>query len=271
MTRSLNVGQVDSLWRYPVKSMQGTPVEQVGMDSRGIWGDRIYGLVDVKDQHVVSAKNPRQWPDLLNLRARLISEFQGEGNASQKPPVQIHFPNGRVIGSDAGEVDVLLSQFLGKDVTLRSLVPANPVLQQYRPSEDDVIEEPMPSGTFFDVAPIHVLTTATLQRLQELHPEGSLDVRRFRPNVVIATPPGQSGFIEREWVGRELKLGETTRLKIISPCPRCVMTTLAQPGLPADPQILRNIAQQAEGAVGVYAEVVQPGTVRQGAPVYLEG
>ena len=114
-----------------------------------------------------------------------------------------------------------------------------------------------------------LLTTATLDRLRELYPQGRFEVRRFRPNIVVATPEGQRGFVEQDWVGRTLALGQV-RLRVTGPCPRCVMTTLPQADLPADAGILRAAVREAKGHVGVYAEVVHGGDVRRGDQVRLE-
>src|SRR5438034_2534512 len=128
----------------------------------------------------------------------------------------------------------------------------------------------LPEGTFFDCAAVHVLTTATIERLRELYPQGRFEVRRFRPNIVVELASGIKGFVENDWVGHTLALGETVRLRITGPCPRCVMTTLAQADLPKDPGILRTAAQHNQVNVGVYASVVQGGTVRRGDAIRLQ-
>ena len=126
----------------------------------------------------------------------------------------------------------------------------------------------MPEGTFFDLGLVHVLTTATLERLRELHPQGRYEVRRFRPNIVVAST-GSAGFVENDWVDRTLAIGEKVRLRVTGPCPRCVMTTLPQGDLPKDPGILRAAAQHNEANVGVYASVEQEGVIRRGDSVRL--
>jgi len=135
---------------------------------------------------------------------------------------------------------------------------------------DTVTDFDLPEGTFFDCAVVHVLTTATLDRLRELYPQGRFEVRRFRPNVVLQTADGVNGFAENAWVGHTLVIGNQVRLSISGPCPRCVMTTLAQGDLPKDPGILRTAAQHNQVNVGVYASVQQGGTVRRGDAVRLE-
>jgi uncharacterized protein YcbX len=139
-----------------------------------------------------------------------------------------------------------------------------------------------PPGTFFDYAPVHLLATTTLARLQELYPNGRFEVARFRPNIVVAPFGDERDFVENRWLGRRLVVGARVELDLIDPCPRCVMTTLAQGDLPHDPGILRTVAQHntaasvtlAPGAVlsavaGAYARVLQSGMLQHGDPVWL--
>ena len=135
---------------------------------------------------------------------------------------------------------------------------------------DTVTDFGLPQGTFFDAAVVHVLTTATLDRLRMLYPQGRFEVRRFRPNMVIESANGGTDFVENAWIGRTLAIGDAVRLSITGPCPRCVMTTLPQGDLPRDVGILRTAAQHNQANVGVYASVVQGGKVRRGDPVSLE-
>ncbi len=123
----------------------------------------------------------------------------------------------------------------------------------------------MPEGTFFDLAVVHLLTTGTIDRLRELYPEGRFEARRFRPNIVVST--AEQGFVENDWIGQTVAIGDEVRLEITGPCGRCVMTTLSQGDLPKDPGILRTAAQNNNAKVGVYAAVVAGGTIRRGDPV----
>ena len=88
--------------------------------------------------------------------------------------------------------------------------------------------------------------------------------RAFRPNIVVATGPDQQGFVENEWIGHTLAIGDEVPLRITGPCPRCVMTTLPQEDLPKDAGILRAAAQNNQANVGVYADVLNGGNVRRG-------
>jgi len=135
---------------------------------------------------------------------------------------------------------------------------------------DMVTDFTLPEETFFDCAMIHLLTTATLDRLRELYPQGRFEVRRFRPNIVVAPASGEKTFVENDWISRTLAIGDEVRLNITGPCSRCVMTTLAQGDLPKDPGILRTAAQHNKVNVGVYAAVLRGGTARRGDLVKIE-
>jgi hypothetical protein len=135
---------------------------------------------------------------------------------------------------------------------------------------DTVTDFNLPEGTFFDTAVVHILTKATLDRLHELYPEGRFEVPRFRPNIVVSPTDGSKGFIENQWLGRTVAIGERVSIKIDLSCARCVMTTLAQRDLPKDSGILRTAAQHNQVNVGVYASVVRAGKIHVGDTVRLE-
>ena len=271
--RQGTVGTVVALWRYPVKSMQGEELNAARMTERGLVGDRVYALVDRETGKIVSAKNPKKWAQMFDFRAAFVEAPEGCGPL---PPVQITLPDGTCVTSTATELNSVLSQVLGREVVLESLPPKKPQLEEYWPDleeldqRDTVTDEPMPPGSFFDGAPVHLLTTAALDRLRAAYSDGRFEVRRFRPNIVIRPAAGPPSFVENEWVGWTLVIGEEVRLRIERPCPRCVMTTLAQSDLPADTGILRTAAQTNQGHVGVYATVVHGGVIRRGDAVCIE-
>lgn len=278
-------GKVATLWRYPVKSMLGEELNATEVTEWGLLGDRAYALRDAAEGRVVSAKNPRKWPQLFNFRAAFV-ELPRSG--APLPLVRITLPDGEVVTSEHGDLHQILSQALNREVTFaaagysqqaaeRASSPAAPAAtaEAYWPDmeglnyRDAVTEFALPGGTFFDAGVIHVLTTATLERLRELYRAGRFEVRRFRPNIVVETGSGIKDFVEDAWVGRTLAIGDTVRLSITRPCFRCVMTTLPQADLPRDNGILRAVAQHNEAHVGVYAAVVQGGTIRRGDEVRL--
>ncbi|MGQ0733593.1 MAG: MOSC domain-containing protein [Acidobacteriota bacterium] len=276
------LGTVGSLWRYPVKSMMGEELDAVEVAEQGLRGDRAYALLDGADGKVATAKNPRKWPHLFDFRATFIDAVRAGAEA---PPLRITLPNGTVVTSEQEDCSQILSRALARDVTLDAARwgdeegPSSPSgarvanAEEYWPDmegldfRDTVTDFALPAGTFFDCAVVHLLTTATLDRLGELYPRGRFDVRRFRPNIVVQPASGQRGFIENAWVGHTLAIGDEVRLSITGPCGRCVMTTLPQGDLPGDPDILRTAAQHNHVHVGVYAALVRGGTIRLGDAV----
>ena len=272
MSRAMQteVDSVVSLWQYPVKSMMGEELNATEVTERGLLGDRAYALVDSSDGKVATAKNPRKWPRLFDFRATFIEPARA---AAKVPPVRIALPDGTTVTSDQGDLNQILSQALNREVTLRAAQRGAVTAEEYWPDmegldhRDTVTDFTLPEGTFFDCATVHLLTTATLDRLRELYPPGRFEVRRFRPNIVVQLASGEKGFAENAWVGHTLAIGDEVRLSITGPCARCVMTTLAQGDLARDPGILRTAAQHNHVNVGVYAAVVRGGTIRRGDPV----
>ena len=264
-----------SLWRYPVKSLMGEELNATAITERGLLGDRAYALVDSSDGKVATAKNPRKWPTLFDFRAGFVEPPR---LSADLPPVRITLPDGTIATSQQSDLNQIISNTLSRKVTLNAAEhgragPAN--AEEYWPDmegldyRDTVTNFALPDGTFFDCATVHLLTTATLDRLRELYPQGRFEVRRFRPNIVMKAASGERSFIETSWIGHTLEIGGEVRLSVTGPCARCVMTTLPQGDLPGDPGILRTAAQHNQAHVGVYASVVRGGTIRRGDPVRL--
>ncbi|MDQ1397121.1 MAG: uncharacterized protein QOG64_2380 [Acidimicrobiaceae bacterium] len=297
MKTSGSVGSVAELWRYPVKSMLGERLDQVTIGGRGVTGDRQYAVVDRSDGKVASAKNPAKWRRLLEIEARFVDEPDGAATT----PVELRFPDGSSIRSDDPEVDSWLSRFTGREVSLATNAAEGSVFEEVWPREieglapadfvasttvttdagGDAISDlslamAAPPGTFFDLSAIHAITTSTLAALRASEPAGDFDVRRYRPNIVISSDG--EGFVENAWVGSTVRLGEST-VRIDLSTMRCVMTTLAQPGMAVDRATLRTIARENRveipglgvwACAGVYGTPVADGTVAVGTPVSLE-
>jgi uncharacterized protein YcbX len=273
MSNAVELGSVVSLWRYPVKSMGGEELNATEVTEFGLLGDRAYALIDSSDGKAATAKNPRKWPHLFHFRATFIEPPRP---AAKLPAVQITLPDGTTVASDQLDLNQILSKALNREVMFRAAQRGVVNAEEYWPDmegldhRDTVTDFALPEGTFFDVAMVHILTTATLDRLRDLYPQGRFDVRRFRPNIVVQLASGETGFAENAWGGHTLAIGTAVRLDITGPCGRCVMTTLAQGDLPRDPGILRTAAQHNHVNVGAYARVARGGTMRRGDPVRLE-
>lgn len=272
------VGQVQALWRYPVKSMLGERLPRLAVDRRGVVGDRGYALWDPEAQRVASAKHPRRWADLLAYTARYLEEPRP---GAPLPPVAVHGPlDGpeappTSLHSDDPALAQRLSQRFGRRLTLLDRAPQGASLDQYWPEvegrafQNVTSELVLPEGTFFDACPIHAISTATLAALRRLEPELDFAVERFRPNLLIAPTAAAEGFVEERWEGGTLAIGEQLVLRVEGGCPRCVITTLAQGSLPESLEILRATARHNRVTAGVRLSVVLPGPLVVGDPVRL--
>lgn len=266
---------VTTLWRYPVKSMLGEQVAEAQAGRAGFRHDRALAVIDLGTGVVATAKHPRLWRDLLKYSARVDDDR-----------VVITSPSGWVLDASASEVDGKLSEALNRPVHLASERPTGAAVE--RPAPEDVLEHGVeasvaaptlligqgsPGATFVDYAPLHLITSATLSAI------GTESVR-YRPNLVLETPPGTAAYVENEWAGRELHIGDpddpAVVLRISIPTPRCAVPTLEHGDLPRAPHAVRTLmgANRVEvpgfgllPCAGCYAEVVQAGTVRIGDDV----
>lgn len=271
-------GRLHSLWRYPVKSMAGEELDAAAVTPRGLLGDRTYALVDERNK-VGTARKLR---GILDCRARFVRPPRVE--EAGPPPVIITLPDGRTVSSEQPDCAAILSLAFSHNVTLHSSPPAGLALEfaagtlagKHAATTEIPLASGAPPGTFVDYATLHIVTTSSLAQLQREYPQGRFEIRRFRPNIVVET--AEDGFVENAWPGCTLALGDEVRLRVTIPCPRCVIPTLPQAGLPQDPGILRTIAhhnRQDLGdfgslpCVGVCADVVTPGEIRRGDIVRL--
>jgi hypothetical protein len=285
------IGTIAGIRVYPVKSMQGQAVEHAEVTEQGLAGDRAFALIDSETGKVVSAKSARLFPEILEFAAAYDSPPRA---GEPLPPVVIELPGGQSVRSDSPAADRVLSEALGRAVTLARSAPEDFRIDQYYADVEGAapaerrgtvgesklgaswfaaagMPSPVAQGAFFDLFPVSVITTSTLAALRELCPESDFDERRFRMNLIVETPA--SGFVENAWTGRELFSSEGLQLKVTLPDPRCVMTTLAQGGLPKDLDVMRTLVQHNRLQVadagrypcaGVYAVVTAPGGVRVG-------
>ncbi|HEX6448322.1 MAG TPA: MOSC domain-containing protein [Trebonia sp.] len=273
------LGTVAVLRRYPVKSMLGEDLHDGQVTRRGLTGDRVLALIHRETGKVASAKNPRLWRGLLKLAA-----------ATSGSAVKITLPDATVISSTAPGLDAVLSGLLGQPVTLTDSPPPGAALDRADPEQvlRDGIDAQVqvevlqsgaasPEGTFFDFAPLHLITTSTLDRIAGLSPRGTVEPVRYRPNIVVrAAAPG---FAENDWTGRDLRVGRDLVLRIVSRTPRCAIPTLEHGDLPRDTDALRTVAVSnrirpvdslgPQPCAGVYAQVLRPGRIQVGDSVSL--
>jgi uncharacterized protein YcbX len=279
---------VSALYRYPVKSMMGEILDQGTLTARGIPGDRAWA---VRDEERGGMRGGKRFAGLMQCRAHYPDAAEG----MPSPAALIELPDGNQFLSTNADAGARLSAFLGSPVTLWPLLPAD-ALDHYRrgaPLSDDMEselrrvfartpDEPLPDlsafprelfeyesppGTYFDAFPLLLLSENALAHLQRQAPGSHFDVRRFRPNILIRSAT-DAPFPERAWCGKRARIGSAV-LDIQMECPRCIMTTHPFADLAKDPKIMRTLVQHADGNLGVYASVVEPGIVRRGDELQL--
>jgi uncharacterized protein YcbX len=248
------VGTVAQLWRYPVKSFQGEPVDELAIGPGGAAGDRMLAVVDPAAKKVLSAK---RYADLLLASARLDGDR-----------VVLTLPDGAEHASDDPKVHDALSDWIGMPVRLEP-PPADEAypMEMYTGMSDEdtpLFDYPGPPGTWVDLADTHWVTTASLATIAGAHPDGQWDVRRFRPNGLIETPA--DGHPEEGW--GTFELGEL-QVEVLMPTMRCSMPSRAQPGLDRDKAIGTTIRDANSNNLGVYAQVTRSGIVRVGDSVHV--
>jgi uncharacterized protein YcbX len=271
---------VAQVWQYPVKSMIGVRVERAELTADGMVGDRTWA---VRDEERGGIRGAKKIGELMRLAARHVDGGH----------VAITLPDGSTVRSDDADVNERVSAALDHRVTLWPLQPPTD-LDHYRrgPSDSDdpmeelrgvfgrepdeplpdfsvfppvIFEYESPPGTYLDAFPLLIMTTSALRSLEAALPDSSVDVRRFRPNLVIDTGD-EPGHPEFGWIGQRLRIG-TAELEIVAPCPRCVMVTReVAPDVPTDRSVLRHIVRDLDQNLGVYAAVAITGTVSVGDP-----
>ena len=279
---------ITHLFRYPIKSMGGHPLEKSTLTAKGIPGDRAWTL---KDEERGGIKGGKRFPQLLDMSARFINEPTEQ---VVSPQVQITLNDGRSVSSSDPQVNETLSAEVGAPVSLWPLLPADQLEHYLRPPMDEGVDpeayfrevfartadEPLPDlsvfpeelfiyesspGTYFDAFPILLMSQASLRHFEQIMlQQGSgsqFDVRRFRPNILVETE--ESGLPENNWVGRRGEVG-TAIIKVEVECPRCVMTTHGFSDLPKDPKIMRHLVKENSGNLGVYLSIEQPGVIAIG-------
>jgi len=286
---------VAELWRFPVKSMGGGRVDSVRIDRRGVHADRLWAVRDVEKGVTASA---RRIPVLLTCSARYLTDPGDDAGPGNVPGVVITFPDGREIESGDANVDGALSELAGREMRLVALPPVADKSQHRMTRQDavayfapaqvrkdfgledtealpdvsvfttkDVVtlaRHSTPPGTFVDLSPVHLLSTASLRALS---PDGTpYEARRFRPNVLVDVADPGVDFPESDWVGGRLEIGAAA-LDVAIPTIRCVVPTRPQPGIELDRAITKQLAERTDRFLGVYANVGTPGVVSVGDEV----
>ena len=256
------IGTVDSLWRYPVKSMCGEELDELFAGYAGVYGDRLFAFVSSssskgfpwftgRDQRQMLRYRPRfRHPDKASRPVNL-SEAQSTGATplSASPAelmIDVETPDGQTLAiDDPALIDAL-----------RAGLDPIPKLRLFRSDR-----------ALTDCRPVSVISVQTAKKLGD-ETASIVDKRRFRANIYLDLTTSE-GFAEDSFVGRSLRIGAEAIIAIVKRDSRCMMITLDPDTAEKSPALLKKVAQAHDGMAGVYGVVMAEGTLRKGDPVEL--
>jgi len=243
------VGHIQEIWRYPVSSTGGERCETVTLHERGIAGDRCFGLFETNSGAIATPEKEARWRPALLLSSRI----DGAGKT------WLRFPDGDELPVDDHHLSRRLSTHFGFAVSIGKYADTAEELEPRLP----VI------GRAYQASPLHLLSSASIEQIENRLTSGEADRRRFRPSILLEasiTDP----FPEDGWIGAILHIGNI-RAIVIEKTKRCGMTLIAQPELPEQPDVLRTILRTNHRCLGIYCDVVETGTLHAGDDVFIEG
>lgn len=288
------VGSVQTIFRFPIKSVGGRALTHAYVGAEGVLGDHQFAFYDLETGNICNAKYPRKFASMLACHAEYVEE---PSPGAELPLLRVTFPDGAAHTNEGDALDRAMSTHLGREVKLISSVPEGTHNEIAYPRAsgmaresvyaaavrnkhgDEVAVYPQRPGTsFYDLTPLHLVTTSTIAHFRKINPDAAFDARRYRPNFVIDTPA--EGLVEGTWVGRQIRLGSEAIADILMPAPRCVMSTLEHaPDVPLDRATLRTVVKHNTqevpglkgrwGCAGVYSNVGGWGQVAVGDEVTL--
>jgi uncharacterized protein YcbX len=258
------IGHVDSLWRYPVKSMRGEEMEEIFVGYAGVYGDRLFAFQSSESPKGFPYFTGREQRQMIRYRARFrhpekaarpINQAEAETLSPMINPVSatpaelmvdVETPDGQTLTID----DQTLIEKLGKSLANKHQLT---LLRSDR--------------AMTDCRPLSIFSVQTAQQLGQ-EAGVAVDKRRFRANVYLDLP-SSSGFAEDQLVGKTLRIGAKVAVSVLARDGRCMMIVLDPETADKSPAILKTVAQSHEGKAGVYAAVLTEGMVRKGDPVEL--
>lgn len=236
------IGEIKEIMRYPVKSFLGESVQRTKVMEYGLYGDRSHAFLD--ETRPGKFLTITQCPEMVRYKAR----FLGEESLESYPPVEITTPDGKVYFWGDLELQHHIEQIANRKVSLLEYLPTK---VPFRAIEEE-----------------HVLfiTDTSLEKMQELWGK-EIDARRFRPNFLF-TPYEKVPFVEDNWLGKILKIGEV-ELEVKKHCERCMIITVDPKDANRDMTLLKTVVKERDNHFGVYASVIKPGEVEAGQQVWL--
>src|SRR2546423_14126301 len=258
------IGRVESLWRYPVKSMRGEEMEEMFAGYQGVYGDRLCALD--------SSVNPKGFPFFTGRDQRQMIRYRARFRNPEKAarPVNVGeaeklSPNLNPISADASELMVDVETPNGKTFAIDD--PALLDNLRLNAAGNHELTLLRSDKAITDCRPLSIFAVQTAHKLGE-ETGVAVDKRRFRANVYVDLTNAE-GFAEDKFVGRSLRIGEKVTVAVLQRDARCMMITLDPDTAEKTPAILKAVAQAHEGMAGVYGAVLVEGMIRKGDPVEL--
>src|SRR5881398_3752427 len=254
------VGKIDSLWRYPVKSMRGEELDEAFASFSGIYGDRVFAFR--------SSASPEGFPYFTARQQQRLLQYRPRFRYSDKAARPINLTEAESMGAnpvsaDPSELMVDVETPDGKTLAIDD--PA--LIDMLRANLDQKHQLTLMRSerALTDCRPVSIFSLQSARQLAE-ETGMPMDKRRFRANVYVDLASA-GGFAENEFVGRSLRIGPKLVVSVLERDPRCMMITLDPDTGEKTPAILKKVAQAHEGMAGVYGAVMVEGILHKGDPV----
>jgi len=254
------IGKVDSLWRYPVKSMRGEELDEAFAGFSGIYGDRLFAFE--------SSASPKGFPYLTAREHRRLLQYRPRFRYPDKASCPINLTEAESMGANpvwADPSELMVDVETPDEQTLAIDDPTLIELLRADIDQKHQLKVMRSERALTDCRPVSIFSLQSARQLGE-ETGVPIDKRRFRANVYVDLT-SSGGFAENDFVGRSLRIGPKVVLKILERDARCVMITLDPDTTEKTPEILKKVAQAHEGMAGVYGAVMVEGMLHKGDPV----
>jgi len=256
------IGTVESLWRYPVKSMRGEELEEMFAGYAGVYGDRVFAFT--------SSLSPKGFPFFTGRDQRQMIRYHARFRNPEKAARPINLAEAESSGANpvsanASELMIEVETPDGKTIAIDD--PA--LIDNLRANIDGKHELKLlrSDKAMTDCRPLSIFALQSAKKLGE-ETGVKVDKRRFRANVYLDLT-SSDGFVENQFVGKTLRIGSKVVVSVLERDPRCMMITLDPDTAEKTPAILKQVAQAHEGMAGVYGAVLMEGMIRKGDSVEL--
>jgi uncharacterized protein YcbX len=258
------VGKVESLWRYPVKSMGGEAVDEVFVGYAGVFGDRLYAFLNQRAPAAFPYLTGRTRPGMLRYSAR----FRDTARASQPPNRAVAEVRGPGLTPLYPQADELVV-----DVTLPSgerFVATDPALIARlagKGADASDLTLVRSDRALTDCRPVSLISHHTISQIGD-EIGLALDHRRFRANIFAELGSGK-GFGEDVFVGRRLQIGARCVIAVLDRDPRCKMISIDPETADENKDVFGHVSRAHDGMAGVYCAVMTEGMVQTGDAIVV--